>query len=656
VACVLAALLLSEAATPPEARGAPAASARPAADARPSYLDELIERSDALQLARDDQWRALLHYRRPPLHSGFVSHADDPDFFLAADGKRDPRAELHATLRAFFEEGTRPIGDDEQHAQCAFVARYHWLRERLDFDPRRLPERECPLYSRWRATLNPDGLTLVFAEAFMNNPASMFGHTLLRVDTKETSGEHGLLGWAVNFAGVTGDEAGLLYAVKGITGLYDGFYDLGPYYDKVKEYGDWENRDIWEYRLNLSPGEIDRMLMHLWEMQGIAFEYYFFDENCSYQLLALIEAARPELRLTAQFPLTVIPADTVRAVVREQGLLREVHFRPAAATELRANSRELSRDERRLARLLAAGSVSPDDPLVAELPDDARAAVLSVAYDALRYTYLAGDVSRTESAALARDLLVARSRVGVEGSPFAPVPTPAVRPDEGHESARISVAAGYRDDRPFLELRFRPALHDLLDPQGGYTRGAQIQFLDTAVRVFPESGQVRLQELVLLDLLSLVPWDGFFRPIAFSFDTGLRTRLFPDGGGSDLDPEPVWRTRGGAGLAFDIGEQVLAYGMVEATGDLGSALEHDVAIGIGGRAGLTVGVPSDRWRAHAFARVSRFVLGDTTTALRAGLEQRLSLTSRTALELEGSYNRDFGRDWFSAMLSWNFFF
>jgi hypothetical protein len=648
--------VLVHAAMPHEARGELPASVRPAADARLPYLDELIERSDALQLARDDQWRALLHYRKPPLRRGFVSHADDPDFFLAADGKRDPRAELHATLRAFFEEETRPIGDDEQHAQCAFIARYHWLRERLDFDPRRLPGRECPLYAQWRAAVNPAGMTLVFAEAFMNNPASMFGHTLLRVDTKETPGDHGLLGWAIDFSGATGDEGGPLYAAKGIVGLYDGFYDLGPYYDKVKEYGDWENRDIWEYRLDLSPEEIDRILMHLWEMQGIAFEYYYFDENCSFQLMALIESARPELRLTAQFPLTVIPADTVRSVVREQGLLREVHFRPAAATELRAESRELSRDERRLARLVAAGTVGPDDPLVAQLPDDARAAVLFVAYDYLRYIYLAGDVSRAESAPRAHDILVARSRVGVQGFPFAPVPTPAVRPDEGHESARLAVAAGYRTDRSFFEVRFRPALHDLLDPEGGYTRGAQIQFLDTAVRVFPETGKVRLHELVVLDMLSLVPWDAFFRPISFTFDMGLRTRLFPDGGGSDLDPEPVWRTRGGVGLAFDFGERVLAYGMVEATGDLGSALDDDVAIGVGGGVGLTVGTPSDRWKAHAFARVSQFVLGDTTTALQAGLEQRLTVTRRTALELESSYHRDFGEDWFSAALGWNFFF
>ena len=37
------------------------------------------------------------------------------------------------------------------------------------------------------------------------------------------------------------------------------------------------------------------MLKHLWELQGIAFDYYYFDENCSWQLLGLLEVARPSL-------------------------------------------------------------------------------------------------------------------------------------------------------------------------------------------------------------------------------------------------------------------------------------------------------------------------------------------------------------------------
>jgi hypothetical protein len=42
-------------------------------------------------------------------------------------------------------------------------------------------------------------------------------------------------------------------------------FQMLPYYLKVSEYSDMENRDIWEYHLNLNV-QIDQMLMHIWEV------------------------------------------------------------------------------------------------------------------------------------------------------------------------------------------------------------------------------------------------------------------------------------------------------------------------------------------------------------------------------------------------------
>ena len=50
-----------------------------------------------------------------------------------------------------------------------------------------------------------------------------------------------------------------------------------PYYEKIKEYSNLENRDIWEYSLEFTPDEVERMLLHLWELKDIYTDYYFFD-------------------------------------------------------------------------------------------------------------------------------------------------------------------------------------------------------------------------------------------------------------------------------------------------------------------------------------------------------------------------------------------
>ncbi|MFB6259938.1 MAG: DUF4105 domain-containing protein, partial [Thiohalorhabdaceae bacterium] len=112
---------------------------------------------------------------------GWESRADDPDFFFADAGKHDPGAELTATLRAFFRPAAshQPVeqGEEgEQHPQCAFPARYRWLKRQLAFDPGRLPEQPCPRFDWWREQLDADGVTLVFPAAYLNNPSSLFGH------------------------------------------------------------------------------------------------------------------------------------------------------------------------------------------------------------------------------------------------------------------------------------------------------------------------------------------------------------------------------------------------------------------------------------------------------------------------------------------------
>jgi len=120
-----------------------------------------------------------------------------------------------------------------------------------------LPRVECPDYARWREGFDAAGLTLIFPEGFMNNPASIFGHTLLRVDARGEDGGQDVLGWAVDFTARSGGELLILYMAKGVFGFYPGLFGIRPYYQQLKRYADWENRDIWEYRLNVDQGGLD---------------------------------------------------------------------------------------------------------------------------------------------------------------------------------------------------------------------------------------------------------------------------------------------------------------------------------------------------------------------------------------------------------------
>ena len=95
-----------------------------------AYLVELIDKALQAKLTDDREWHLLLHYRKN-LFGGHTSEQDDPGFFMSSDGKTNPQAELDATLKQFFSE--KLVGRSKQPAQCAFIARFHWLRERLLF-------------------------------------------------------------------------------------------------------------------------------------------------------------------------------------------------------------------------------------------------------------------------------------------------------------------------------------------------------------------------------------------------------------------------------------------------------------------------------------------------------------------------------------------
>src|SRR5438067_6075104 len=260
------------------------------------YLAELSARARELKLAERPEWLKLVHY---VANAGRGVHGlvDSPGWYNAPQGKTDPQAELEATLASFYSEVAET--PERQNPQCLFIARRHWLDAELHFERGRMPQRDCPRYQEWHGALNAARLTLVFASAYLNNPSSMYGHTLLRIDARDQDERTRLLAYTVNFAASTNETNGITFAIKGLLGGYAGTFSVLPYYIKVREYNDLENRDLWEYELALSPDEVERVLRHAWELLPAYFQYFFFDENCSYHLKALIPVARPELDLTA---------------------------------------------------------------------------------------------------------------------------------------------------------------------------------------------------------------------------------------------------------------------------------------------------------------------------------------------------------------------
>ncbi len=591
---------------------------------------------NALQMKLHEQryWQVLLHYRE--VGDGWVSQIDDPTFFLAAKGKTNPRDELLATVAALFG----PQKAAEESPRCRYVARLAWLQTELGF-PVILPDAaECPDFQRTLQRVDPRAATLVFPGSYPNSPASMFGHTLLNFHGAYESKQ---LAHAANYSAYTDESNGFAYAIKGITGGYRGYYSLLPYYDKIKEYSGLERRDIWEYRLRLTAAESRKMFLHLWELRNIYSDYYFFDENCSSSLLYLLEAARPDLRLTEDMPLWVMPIDTVR-LVDQHDLVEQASYRPSIATLLSRQAAVLDSAERGLAQRLAGGEMRAEELAEAELDGERKARVLNAAATAVELKYIKKELDLGAYRSRYLQLLDERSRLGA-GSADGHTAQDPVRPDHGHGTTRLGLGLGYSGTRWVQELNFRPANHGLLDPEEGYLPGSQIELGAVAINFNDKGRQVQLKRLQLVDIVSLAPVNAFDAPLSWQVKLGLRRQVLPEG------RHLVSYLGSGGGYAWQA-SRMLGYLLLETEGLHERHLQNDIAIGGGVSAGLLAQIGTS-WRVHVRGRQIHYLLGERGWSGSFDLGQNLRINRQNSLSLELARRLDFGIWTTEGMLLWN---
>lgn len=579
-----------------------------------------------------------MHYKLDK--KGVTSYIDDPSFFLSADGKVNSESELLETIRGLFS-----IVKGDENPRCRFIARYTWLKEKLGIDESKLPELSCPKLVETLAEINPTSAVLVFPSSNISGPASMFGHTLIRINSGFQSD---LMSHAVTYAAFANDLNGFVYAFKGTFGYYKGYFSVLPYYEKVKEYDDMEHRDIWEYYLDLSKDEVVKMFYHIWELKDIYSYYYYFDENCSYNLLFLLEAARPSARLTEVLKPWIIPMDTVRAI-REAKLIREVKYRPSRATRIKAIASATESRHQDIALNLVNGTINAQAWTEPNMADKDKIKVLDLSAEYLQYMYSRKEIPKDEYQKRFLAILNERSNSKSPDNLAYSIPQPP-QPEDGHLSSKFSLGTGYLKSSLFSTINWRATYHDLIDPADGFSEGSQINFFDITGRYYFKEDKLRLQSLYLLDIVSLSPRDRYFHPYSWQVQVGFDRRLLPDG------KEPlVFRIKPGFGLAFADNFLGLSYIMPMASIDIGDRLIDDNTLGVGMSAGLLKRV-SRFWKANLTAEYLLYGTGKNRSTAKATLAQNFSINNNNSITAQLFRERSFDAYRTGMQLNWNFYF
>ncbi len=476
-------------------------------------------KADLQSLARSQQWLRLYQYEEVSLGQ-FKSAIESKIYFFSPDGRDNPLKELESAIKAFSsEEGL--YGGLQKTPSCAFPARKLVLESLLK---QKFPKRLCPDLEDWMKRLDVSSVSLIFAGTYVQNPASLLGHTILRFyNSKSDPGLGGdpLRSYAMGFLARTDpSDSRAAYVIKGMTGGYPGFYQFEPFYMKLGLYNNSESRDLWERKLNLTKEQVQLLMLHVWEViHSAQIGYYFTGRNCSYRLLSLIEAVRPDLNLTETLKWIVLPYDTVREV-EEVGLLDEKsQFYPSIGRRLSLRLDKMTTSERTQFRK---GRKDQNTVVKIESP-----LVLDALIDHWTLKNYKQNTNLNEKDKQQMETVFLRRAEVLEKSPQLPSSSEIAEtqdlhpPEKGHSSSWWSGALGLDQDGHVLSfLEYKQGAHAYWQSSKGYDPYGSVEFLGFNFLYNHHNKSFQDWSLRLAEVASLEPFDLNFKKLSWAMSGG----------------------------------------------------------------------------------------------------------------------------------------
>lgn len=470
--------------------------------------------------AESHEWKRLLHYQ-PRALFWEESNIDNPEFFLAPNGARDPAAGLRATWNALTDPSAQAsLGALKLSPACAFPARRAFLEKISGFS---FPESPCADFLEWKSGLNARSVSLVFSSAFAGSPGSLFGHTFLKFSPKSaqelsrltTFTPEELSDHTLSYAAETGEVNPLTYFAYGLGGGFKGLYALAPFYMKVREYNHTEGRDLWIYDLALTEQQVSTLLDHLWELITVGGNrYYFFDENCASVLLELLDVARPDWSLRRTFFYQVLPVEILRRVENTPQAIVNTRARASHDRELSALLSSLSEEEQaHFDKLIDTKERNVPSDLFDNAGRQTLLAVVSY-FDWLRVKEK-GQLGAAEGKMRRRSLL-ALAQTPAHGPDTQSLASSSLttRSDPRLSALPTVLSVGWRTplgpknrwkSRGAATLGLRPGYRRLIDPTDGALSGLEIEYLTAEMSTDPQTGSFWLSGFTPVNVAAFRP-------------------------------------------------------------------------------------------------------------------------------------------------------
>ncbi|MDR3347149.1 MAG: DUF4105 domain-containing protein, partial [Helicobacteraceae bacterium] len=162
-------------------------------------------------------WKALLHYKG----EASVIGAGSP-FFISPNGHKDYIAELNATIEAL---------KNDPNTQCKYPARVDLLLEYKAIEIDDPLFTICEDYQEYLRKVPFDRIYLVFTAEDQSSPASIMGHTVLKIAGEDINGvtrEH-----SFSFMALMSQSGNFKRYINAVLNGSEGAYALSPYSETI---------------------------------------------------------------------------------------------------------------------------------------------------------------------------------------------------------------------------------------------------------------------------------------------------------------------------------------------------------------------------------------------------------------------------------------
>lgn len=471
----------------------------------------LISDEKLALLAGSEKWQKLIKIEELNTlgSKDFAIHSQD--FYLTESKLITAESELKSTLLSLLDQ--QQYLDINQHPQCRFPARFIWLKKQIDLSS--ITDVKCPNFEQWAKLSTTKSLSLVFATGYLGNPASYYGHTLIKLNPNKKT-QLSLLDTSINFgAEVPENEDPLSYMIKGVVGGYDGSFTHSKFYYHTQNYLENELRNLWEYELNLEQEDYQFLVAHMWELIEQKYTYYFLDENCvyrMYELFGLIDGIElPQLN-----PLWVIPQEVVRAInqinYKNKPLVKSISYIPSRQSQFYSKYWQLNEAEKSYVTDIVNSPKNIAKLTSSNVSVVGQRKILSVLLD--YYQYLMA-VDKDNEIALKRvydQILAYRFKLPIGKAEFVskkPKSPENSRPSSYSQLSYINNK--YLGDG--IRFKLRPAYYDQLDAESGHVKNGALKMAELELDYF--SSSLSISSLSLFDIVSVknkasgLPYDNY---------------------------------------------------------------------------------------------------------------------------------------------------